>query len=133
MAFKKINLNECIDRLPDSYKNRKNKKTYLEECLENDTAEFYLIDNKYEFFFYKNDKVADLCIDEKSKDSIFDNEEIMMNIFDFLKIKGYKIITISLLKDKFINRHKRALQYDFDIKQNIVINDYEIIIYEKVL
>ena len=86
-------------------------------------AEYYLIDNVGEFFFYKlKDKTVDLCInDTRRKNSIFDNAEIMTNIFEFLKDQGYKKIIITLLKDEYRERHTYIYNYGF--KKDEVINE----------
>ena len=45
------------------------KKLTLEECLENNTDEYYIVDyngEEHEFFFYKNQDIANMCVEEKS-------------------------------------------------------------------
>ena len=69
MNLKKLTLEE--------YPNRKTK-TYLEECLENGTAEYYVVnynEEEYQFFFYKKDDVAEICVEEKSPNSLFDYKD----------------------------------------------------------
>lgn len=114
MYFRKIELEEYIDRLPKKFKENKTSKTYLEELLKDDIAEYYLIDNKLNFFFYKyEDNLAELCVNEKREVSLFDSYKTMENIFKFLKSNGYNLITIVLLKNDYHKRHTYARNYRF--------------------
>lgn len=97
-------------------KSTSDKKTYLEECLENGTAEYYIVnykDKKHQFFFYKHDFIADICVEEKSSNSLFDYAEVMNEIFSFLKKKGFKMIRITLSNDFFVERNDLAREYGF--------------------
>ncbi len=63
MNLKKLTLEE--------YQKRQDK-SYLEECLENNTVEYYIVDyngEEHEFFFYKNQDIANMCVEEKSLNS----------------------------------------------------------------
>ncbi len=109
-------------------------RSYLEECLENNTAEFYIIDyngEEHEFFFYKNQDTADMCVEERSLNSLFDHEDAMLEIFSFLKDKGYKKAKIVLDNTKFKNRKKLALKYGFEEKLKIENGDYKFVEYWK--
>ena len=132
MKFTRIYLEEYLNRLPENFKKNKKGKTYLEECLENNTAEYYIIDNNKEFFFYKKENdIVGLCVDEKGMESIFDNKKIMNAIFEFLKQKGYKKAIISLDKNHYIKRHNLALEYGFEEKEIFKQNDFEYVNFEK--
>lgn len=112
------------------------KKTYLEECLENGTAEYYIINyngKKHHFFFYKHDFIADICVEEKSSNSLFDDSEVMNEIFSFLKKKGFKIIRITLSNDFFIERNDLAREYGFKEVRREEIAERNFIHYEREL
>lgn len=97
-------------------KSKSDKKTYLGECLENGTAEYYIVnykDEKHQFFFYKHDFIADICVEEKSSNSLFDYAEVMNEIFSFLKKKGFKTIRMTLSNDFFVERNDLAREYGF--------------------
>ena len=99
----------------EEYQKRK-AKSYLEKCLKNGTAEYYIInynDEEYQFFFYKKpEDTADLCVDQHAPKSLFDYKDVMNEIFAFLKEKGYKKVEITLM-DNFDERKALALKYGF--------------------
>ena len=108
MDLKKLTLEE--------YQNKKTK-TYLEECLENGMAEYYIVNyngKEYQFLFYKNNDTAEICVKEKSPNSLFDYGDAMNEIFSFLKERGYKKVTITLEANKFIERQELAIRYGFN-------------------
>lgn len=114
MEFRRVSLEEYADNLPDNLQNL--GFSFLEECLQNGTAEYYVIDDKDEFFFYiLKDKAVDLCVHEKSPSSLFDDEEKMWKIFDFLRDEGYQKIHIVLFKNRYVNRNNKAEIYGFEV------------------
>lgn len=113
MNFRRIDLEEYLSRLSEEDIKDGLDKAYLPECLKNNTAEFYLINDKDEFWYFIDNDTVELCICEKDVDSIFDNKQAMESILDFIKNKGYKKIIISLSINKFPERHTLASDYGF--------------------
>lgn len=122
--------------LEEYQKSISSKKTYLEECLENGTAEYYIINysgKQHQFFFYKQDFIADICVEEKSDDSLFDYAEVMNEIFSFLKKKGFKGVRITLSNDFFVKRNDLARKYGFKEVGREEIAERNFIHYERKL
>ena len=115
---------------------KKITKSYLEECLENGTAEYYVVNyngEEHQFFFYKHNCVADICVEEKSSNSLFDYAEAMNEVFSFLKKKGFKTIRINLSNDFFVERNDLAREYGFKEVGREKIAERNFIHYERKL
>lgn len=123
-SIKKINLEEYLVGRP---------KTYLEERLIDGTAEYYLVNENNYFYFYKETDYIDLIVNEKSPESIFDDENIMKDIFSFLKNNNYKKVHITLYKYKYPERQVKAIKYGFKEINGIKRGINEFIEYEKIL
>lgn len=111
-------------------------KSYLEECLENDTAEYYVVNyngEEHQFFFYKHGCVADICVEEKAQNSLFEHKEAMSEIFCLLKKKGFKAVKLTLSNDFFNERNELAIQYGFKEKGREEVAGGKFIHYEKEL
>lgn len=124
MNFKRINLQEYLERKP---------KTYLEERLADGSAEYYVAEEKEFFFYNEGEGCADLWVFQTSEESIFDDKEDMLKIFEFLKNKGVKKVTLSLFKDKYVYRHDLATFYGFKETGVTVQESREFVEYEKYL
>lgn len=127
MNLERITLKEYQKRRP---------KSYLEECLANGTAEYYVVNyngEEHPFFFYKEDTVAKICVEEKSPNSLFEQKEAMYEIFCFLKKNGFKTVKITLLNDSFIERNELAIQYGFKKTRQEEVAGRKLIHYEKEL
>ena len=125
MNIQKLTLKEYQDRKP---------KSYLEKCMEDGTAEYYIInykENEYQFFFYKKpNNTAEICVEENSANSLFDYEDAMNKIFSFLQEKGYKKIKITLM-DNLKTRKNLAIKYGFKEIQKFKQGDLLFIEYLK--
>lgn len=125
MNLKKLTLEEYQSRKP---------KSYLEECLENGTAEYYIVnynEKEYQFFFYKKtDDIAKIHVEENSSDALFDYEDVMQEIFTFLKEQGFKKVKITLM-DEQEKRKTLALKYGFKEEISFKQGDWQFTDYSK--
>ena len=125
MNLKKLTLEEYQSRKP---------KSYLEESLENGTAEYYIVnynEKEYQFFFYKKtDDIAKIHVEENSSDALFDYEDVMQEIFTFLKEQGFKKVKITLM-DEQEKRKTLALKYGFKEEISFKQGDWQFTDYSK--
>ena len=129
LKFIKADINDLIKKWGEDIKD-----SYLYRNIENGNCDYYLIYNGDEFYddfwIYLNngqETVNDLCINgmNTNLNSTFDDEDIMREIFEFLK-PIYKSVSITLIDKKGLEeKHSKALKYGFKLLKEVEYFDYQ--------